>query len=78
MARILGITTKKDTKGNITKVIIDVNKHREIIAPLLAQLTLTENETFEKEWAEAKSKSSSIEDVFGRLEAKIKSLEWQK
>ena len=78
MARISGITTEKDTKGNITKVIIDVNKHREIIAPLLAQLTLTENETFEKEWAEAKSKGSSIEDVFGRLEAKIKSLEWQK
>ena len=72
MTRIMGITTQKIPK-DITKAIIDVNTHREIIAPLLAQLTAKENDTFEKEWSEARLKGSSIEDVFGRLEAKIRS-----
>ena len=78
MGRITGITTTKDTNGNITKVTIDVKKHGEIIAPLLQQLESAENKEFEKEWIEAKNNGSLIEDVFERLEAKIRSWEWQK
>lgn len=79
MARIAGITTQKDIKGNITKVTIDVRKHRASIAPLLAQLAVNEEkETFEKEWKEAKQKGSTIDEVFDKLETKIKSWEWSK
>lgn len=78
MARIAGITTKKDTKGNITKVTIDVKTHRGILGPLLEELAAKDNNAFEKEWASAKESGSPIEEVFDRLETKIRSWEWQK
>jgi len=78
MARIVGITTQKDTKGNITKVTIDVKKHRDILTPLLEHLASKDSDAFEKEWAAAKTSGSPVEEVFDRLETKIRSWEWQK
>lgn len=52
MARIAGITTKKDTKGNITHVTINVKKHKHAV-PVLKEMGLLEKSEFEKECEEA-------------------------
>ncbi len=38
MARIAGITTDKDQKGNITKVTFDFKKHEVKLRPILEEL----------------------------------------
>ena len=49
MARIAGIATKKNTRGEITHVTIDVQKHRELITPMLYELGVIEKTTFQQE-----------------------------
>lgn len=50
MARIAGIATKKNRKGEITHVTIDVKKHRDTITPMLEQLGVIRESSFEEEW----------------------------
>ncbi len=50
MARIAGIATKKNQKGEITHVTIDVKKHRDTITPMLEQLGVIKESSFEEEW----------------------------
>jgi hypothetical protein len=50
MPRIAGVATKKNTKGEITHITIDVKKHKEFVAPMLAQLGVKEKSKFEKDW----------------------------
>jgi hypothetical protein len=50
MPRIAGVATQKNTKGEITHITIDVKKHKEFVAPMLAQLGVKENIKFEKDW----------------------------
>jgi hypothetical protein len=52
MARIAGITTEKDPKGNILKVTFDFKKHEADIRPILEKLGAIEEDEFEKEWKE--------------------------
>jgi hypothetical protein len=51
MARIAGIRTEKDSKGNISKVTFDMKKHGSHVRPILAKLgAIEEEEDFEKLW----------------------------
>jgi hypothetical protein len=65
MARIAGISTDKDTKGNIRKVTFDFKKHEADIRPILEKLGAIEEDEFEKKWKEgipiAKARKISIQ-----------------
>lgn len=74
MARIAGIATQKNTKGEITHVTIDVKKHREIITPVLEKLGVIEKSKFVSEWENA----ISIEEFRERSIDFVKSLPWDK
>ena len=50
MARIAGIATKKNRKGEITHVTIDIKKHRDTITPMLEQLGVIKESSFDEEW----------------------------
>ena len=52
MAQVAGITTKKNTKGEITHVTINVKKHKEKI-PILTEMGLMPKSKFMKEWEAA-------------------------
>jgi hypothetical protein len=49
MARIAGVTTQKDTRGNITHVTINTKKHPEAVGKL-KELGLMEKTQFEKDF----------------------------
>lgn len=49
MARIAGIQTKKNTKGVITHVTIDLRRHKEAL-PFLEQIGALERDDFEEKW----------------------------
>ena len=52
MARIAGISTQKDSKGNILKVTFDLKKHGAEIMPILVKIGAVEEDEFEKQWKE--------------------------
>ena len=54
MARIAGITTDKDPKGNITKVTFDFKKHEAKLRPILEELGAIEEDEFDKEFREVR------------------------
>jgi len=71
MARVAGITTEKDVKGNITKVTFDFKKYGTELMPLLLKTGAVEEDSFEKEWAEAQKTGYSVEAAFVELEKRI-------
>lgn len=73
MARIAGITTEKDSKGNISKVTFDLKKHRAEIMPLLIKLGAVEEDDFEKEWKKAETISESLK----KLKTEMKTWDWK-
>ena len=73
MARVAGIKTEKDSKGNISKVTFYLKKHSAEIMPLLIKLGAVEEDDFEKEWKKAESVSESIE----KLKSEMKTWEWK-
>ncbi len=73
MPRIAGITTKKNVKGKITHVTIDVEKYRQAIIPVLNQLGLIEKTEFQREC----ENGHTIEESRKRVHAKIDTL-WEK
>jgi hypothetical protein len=48
MAAISGVTTKKNVKGQLTHVTVDVKKHAAVI-PMFKELGLLPKTTFQKE-----------------------------
>ena len=50
MPRIAGVATQKNIKGEITHLTIDVKKHKDIVAPLMEQLTVKAKSKFEEDW----------------------------
>ena len=72
MARVAGITTQKNTKGEITHVTIDLKKRKEVI-PMLEELGVMEKTPFMQEF----EKGITIEESRKRAHAKIDSL-WKK
>jgi hypothetical protein len=49
MVQLAGISTKQNAKGEITHVTTDVEKHKELITPLLKQLGITQKTKFQEE-----------------------------
>ena len=50
MARIAGVVTEKNAKGEITYVTINVKKHKAAIMPVLEQLGVVEKSKFMQEF----------------------------
>jgi hypothetical protein len=73
MARIAGVTTKKDAGGNITHVTINVKKHKQAI-PVLKEMGLMEKTRFEKECEDA----ITIEEARSHTHEFIRNLPWKK
>jgi hypothetical protein len=48
MAAIAGITTKKNTRGQLTHVTVDLRKHKEVI-PMFNEIGLLPKTTFQIE-----------------------------
>lgn len=74
MARVAGISTDKDPKGNIKKVTFDFKKHGAKIMPILVELGAIEEDEFEKEWREGTPAKEAIQEIL----AEIRSWEWAK
>lgn len=72
MSAISGITTKKNARGQITHVTVDVRKHKEVI-PMFNEIGLIPKTKFQEQW----EKGTPIEEAFDEIKTHIKSL-WQK
>ena len=73
MPRIAGVATQKNTKGEITHLTINVKMHKEIVAPLLAQLGVKTTSKFEEDW----QRGISLEEFRKNLHNRTKEL-WKK
>ena len=73
MPRIAGVATQKNTKGEITHLTIDVQKHKDIVAPLMEQLAVKAKSKFEKDW----ERGITLEEARANLHGRIKEL-WKK
>lgn len=50
MIDIEGIEAKTNNKGKVTHLMIDVEKHKDFVAPLLEQLGVKTTSKFEEDW----------------------------
>jgi hypothetical protein len=73
MAAVAGITTKKNTCGQITHVTVDVRKHKEVI-PMFNKMGLVPKTAFQKECEDA----ISVEEFRTRVHKKLKTLRQNK
>jgi hypothetical protein len=71
MAAVAGITTKKNTRGQITHVTVDVRKHKEVM-PMFNEMGLVPKTAFQKECED----TISVEEFRTRVHKKLKTL-WQ-
>jgi hypothetical protein len=55
MPQVAGVTTKKNVKGEITHVTINVKKHKDIITPVLEEIGVLTKMTFEERFKKAHS-----------------------
>ena len=74
MARIAGIATKKNRKGEITHVTIDIKKHRDTITPMLEQLGVIKESSFDEEWERG---GMTVEELKNSLHKTVDEL-WRK
>lgn len=75
MARIAGVTTQKDTKGNLTHVTINLKKHKAVL-PLLEQMGVIEKSELQKMMDSGKW--FTIEEARAHTHEFIKKLPWKK
>jgi hypothetical protein len=73
MSRIAGIATKKNSKGEITHVTINIQKHRDAITPMLYELGVIEKTKFQKECESA----VTLEDFRKKMHSRINKA-WKK
>jgi hypothetical protein len=72
MAAIAGITTKKNTKGQLTHITVDVKKHAAII-PMFNELGLLPKTAFQKE----RENGITLEEFRSNMHKRIDDL-WSK
>ena len=72
MAKIAGITTKKNTKGQVTPVTIDVKKHKDKI-PMLTEIGVLPKTDFQNQWDDA----MSVDEFRERIHTFINNLPWK-
>ena len=68
MITLDGVDAKINEKGEITHLTLDVKKHKNIVAPLLEQLALSEKEQFEAKWKTGISPEQMKENLHKRIE----------
>lgn len=68
MVEIDGVLTQINSKGEITHLTIDVEKHRNILAPLLDELKMSERIEFEAKWKKGISPDQMKENLHKRIE----------
>ncbi|MCA0381719.1 MAG: hypothetical protein LCH58_06130 [Bacteroidetes bacterium] len=73
MAKVAGITTTKNAKGEIATITINMKKHGAALTPVLKEMGLLEKTQFDKEWEEG----ISVEEFRSQLLAHIES-EWKR
>lgn len=73
MSQVAGVTTETNTKGEIVRVTFDVEKHRDMIMPVLVQMGVLEKTQFEKDF----ERGISVEEARKRTHEFIRSL-WKK
>ena len=73
MEKIVGVTTKENTKGEVTHVTINVKKHKDKIQAL-TEIGLMPKTPFMERW----EKGLSIEEARAHTLAFIKTLPWKK
>ena len=73
MARIAGIKTQKNTRGEITHVTIDVKKHQGVML-MLKELGVVSKTQFEKDCKGA----LTVEEARTRIKQFVKNLPWKK
>ena len=78
MTRLAGIATRKNTKGVITHITIDVNKLPDLAEPILEHAGLKEKMTFKEDWDEAKRTGFTVEEARASTLAVVQSLPWKK
>lgn len=77
MARIAGIATSKDAKGNLASITINVKKHPEALA-VLQKIGLVEKSALRQEVETNPEKFMSIDECFDGLKEHIKTFPWKK
>jgi hypothetical protein len=73
MIDIEGIETQTNKKGEITHLTIDVEKHRDFVAPLLDQLEQIRVSKFNQDW----KRGVSVEDARKQTHEFIREM-WKK
>jgi len=69
MAKIAGITTTKNAKGEIETVTINMKKHGKAFAPILKEMGVIEQTQFEKECQEGIPASQVFETLRAKMHA---------
>ncbi len=73
MAAIAGIKTKKNTRGQITHITVDVRKHKEVI-PMFNEIGLIPKTKFQEQC----EKGTPLEEARQELLAHVRSFPWKK
>ncbi|MCY7290654.1 MAG: hypothetical protein LH615_00580 [Ferruginibacter sp.] len=74
MARIAGLVAKKNIKGELTHITIDVKKHKDAIAPFLEQMGLSTKTAFQLD----RERGITIEEARKRTKKYLETLPWKK
>ena len=74
MARIAGLVAKKNIKGELTHITVDVKKHKDAIAPFLEQMGLSTKSTFQLD----RERGINIEEARKRTKKYLETLPWKK
>ena len=74
MPRIAGVVEKKNIKGELTYVTIDVKKHRDAISPFLEKLGITTKTQFQKD----REGGLTIEEARAKTKKFLETLPWKK
>lgn len=71
MARIAGVTTQKDSKGNPAIITINLKKHPEAV-PVLKNLGLIEKSDLRKEVEANPENFMTVDECFDNVQAHVK------
>lgn len=74
MPRIAGVIAKKNIKGELTHVTIDVKKHKDNITPFLEKLGITTKTQFQKD----REGGIGLEEFRKRMHKHIDDMPWKK
>ena len=74
MAKIAGITTTKNAKGEIATITINMKKHGEALLPVFKEMGIIEKTQFEKDCESAMSVEDFREQLLNHINTEWKKL----